>query len=232
MPTPRLHTEAPQLSPVDTLMPSTWRVVLQLVVPMSFTVVHLVCIAVDTQAWRATKMCEAERVCRVPNDAPTDLCSSFWDDLAILMWMYRHAVPAMIVKVVTFVVVVGSHHSTNGPIVASFDMRTLQRGVAGMCMWCTMLALDVTAMVSAVYRYSVLPLKATEYEEQLYPESMDDTGVVLMVVTLIVAMGAAGVSSFAIAVRADDLRQTSQRLEAYHHSPESADDEEVTALLS
>lgn len=181
-----------------------WRGVALLVVPLLLALVQIVCMVIDIERWHGSRLCSKERTCSAiePSNAETrDLCTELDSMIGTLFTVYNFALPATVTKLTVVLVLVMSHRSLNMPAAATFDVRTLERSVAGVVFWATSTMLDVAVVVMAVYRYLVVASQESDYADTLYAADGPATTTGL----LLVGMGSC-LASITISVTVTVLR--------------------------
>lgn len=185
-----------------------WFTGLMYILPVFFGIVSIICISVDISSWHSDRICEAKTNCQGNHNA--DECEKFDDTLEILFLMYGYSLASQLTKCGLVLAFFSAHTVQNMPLVATFDMRTVQRGVAGIVIWGTVLVLDCAAIVSCVYRYTMVAPKTADWEKVLYPKASDNYSLqgaaFLMITTMAAAFGSAIVCSVALARRITEVR--------------------------
>ena len=188
---------------------SSWlRGVVLLVVPMLLALVQIVCMVIDIERWHGSRLCSKERTCATiePSNAETkDLCTELDGMISTLFTIYNFALPATITKLTVVLVLVMSHRSLNMPTAATFDVRTLERSVAGVVFWVTTALLDVAVTVMAVYRFMVVASQEPDYADILYASDGPATTTGLLLVGMGSCLASIGISVTVTVLRCQQL---------------------------
>jgi len=184
-----------------------WQAITLLGVPALTAMGYLVCSSIDASVWRAERMCDMQASCAELDGVLLPLCDSMDADMTTLLWFYRGAIPLSITDIVFLVTFLMAHHTKGMPVLSTFDVYTVERGVAGAAFWAFLLATNCVRVAACVYRYLILPIRASEYELALYPDSLDSTGVALAACTISFATAGFMVALAALVSRVRMLRR-------------------------
>lgn len=154
--------------------------------------VFIICASVDNGAWQHVRLREAEVTCGV--DPPPGVCGDFERSISLLFGMYTAALPSACFKLivagifVTAVEVVDPvAYYGRGELFGNRD-TTLERMVVGMALWIVCAVVDLPIVVVTIYRYGLMD--TASYETTVYPDSADETGITLVVFTVLSVIGA------------------------------------------
>lgn len=187
-----------------------WFTIMMYALPVAFALLSIICISIDINVWRGERICEKKTNCQ-DNNNNIDHCTKFKDTVGILFKLYAYSLSSQVTKCGLILTFLSAHTVKNMPFVASFDMRTVQRGVAGIVIWGTVLLLDCAPIMSCVYRYTVITPNMNDWEQILFPKASEHSSLqasaTLMINTMAAAFGSAIVCSVALARRITEVRE-------------------------